>query len=220
MSLVLQNYLVLAFDIETSGATLNHHILALGATVVDQQYKKLDELFVPCYIENDTVFEERCMKQFWSKHMEILKTFAVEGSRVDNERKLITLFHEFRRKWEREAKKQNKELLLVSDNKIFDGGFINVLYARYMPTTLPLPYTADTQEYETFLETHSEEIGLYAGLPMGDGKRCRSKEMKFWNLSQFLFESFDSPKTIADHNPVNDAYAIACEQVTILNIHS
>lgn len=77
--------IVLAFDIETSGASfIFHNILGLGCVVMDETFKQLDRLFVPCFVKADAVFEKRCLDQFWSKNQGILKKLEVEGKQVSN----------------------------------------------------------------------------------------------------------------------------------------
>ena len=53
--------LVLAFDVEYSGI----ETIAIGASIMDSEFKELDNFFEGIYIKTETEFSERCWKQFW-----------------------------------------------------------------------------------------------------------------------------------------------------------
>ena len=73
---------------------------------------------------------------------------------------MINSFQEFRKKWEKYAKDNNKTPILASDNPVFDGGFINQLIFKYLSNVMPIPYSASEQEYSAFFDTHNEQRGL------------------------------------------------------------
>lgn len=213
--------IVLAFDIERAGATAEYDTIAIGASVVDENLKELDRLFLPGYIKNVTKFEPRCWDEFWSKNLDQLELIKYERSECgselersecgeDNEavqKEMIENFQEFRAKWELRAKASGAKFQIVSDNNVFDGGFINNMIFKHLPGTLPLPYTASfPQEYSSFFETHSQQKGLLTAV---------DPEFKSdWGLSKRISELYNVPEctVVHDHHPCNDAYTIAYEQ--------
>lgn len=236
--------ITLAFDIERSGGRAQDETFAIGASVVDEDGKELGSLCLKGYFPGLTKFEPRCWDEFWSKNAEILKTLendddlfqdgtgdlAIPQEVMKNApaelkhsswpRRAIEGFHAFRTHWELKAKAEGWKLETVSDNKVYDGGFINDLYAKYMvgdgSTVMPLPYSASDEPpaYKKFRETHSEQRGLLIAVdPESVGKRGQS-------LSNRVEELFDcsSVQNVHphDHNPAHDAYSIAREAV-ILN---
>lgn len=154
--------IVLAFDIERSGATGEYETLAIGASVVDNEYKELDRYYCNCYFPKETKFEPRCWDQFWSKNLDALEYIKYTGdkTKTEREREMIEGFQNFRAKWEKYAEDNKQEYYLVSDNNVYDGGFINELIYKYMPETLPIPYYASNKSYESFFESHSMAKGF------------------------------------------------------------
>ena len=72
-----------------------------------------------------------------------------------------------------------------------------------MPDTLPIPYSASAQTYESFQETHSILNGVLKVVDPTFGKE--------WGFTKRIEELFDIPlkRVLHDHNPANDAYCIA-----------
>ena len=62
--------IVLAFDIEHSGK----EVLAIGASVVDSNFKQLDSFFMGVYDPVYTQFSDRCYNSFWKDKQELLET--------------------------------------------------------------------------------------------------------------------------------------------------
>jgi len=207
-----KSQLVLAFDIERSGGTDLYDTIALGACVMNDKFEELDRYFYKCYIPTKTVFEKRCYDQFWSKHQDTLTSLEYKGdaSKETLEHEMIKEFHDFRKKYETYAEDNGYEFYLVTDNNVYDGGFVNDLIFKYMPHTLPIPYTAKKQEYETFFETHSIEKGILLANGIS----------KDWGLFDEIKNLYNVPKCkcFHDHNPANDAYTIAYEMHTLLQI--
>jgi len=125
---------------------------------------------------------------------------------------MIQEFQSFRARWEKYAKDKQINFLLVSDNNIFDGGFINELIFKHLPTTLPIPYSASTGNYEAFFETHSVQKGFLMAVD--------PSYQDNWGLSNRISELFDIPEPDKkhDHNPANDAFSIAFEQQVLFAI--
>jgi hypothetical protein len=207
--------LVLAFDIERSGATNKYDTIAIGASVVDGDLNELDTLFLPAYYPDDTTFEKRCWDEFWSKNKDKLELLKYNGSLdyFERQEEMIEEFQAFRRKWETYAAENNMKLELVADNNVYDGGFINQLIEAYT-NDLPIPYTASTKKYSAFWETHSEQRGLLFAIDPTYNKS--------WGFSNRIAELYNLPKPVKahDHNPANDAYSIAYDQQVLLGIRN
>jgi hypothetical protein len=194
---------VLAFDIERSGATSDYDTIAIGASIVDNNLCELDRYYCNCYFPSETKFEKRCYEQFWSKNLDTLESLKYSGekSKAEREKEMIEGFQNFRSKWEKCAKEDKIDYYLVSDNNVYDGNFINELINKYIPSSLPIPYNASDKEYESFFETHSMAKGfLLANGIKGD-----------WNVMDKIRGIYEIPesKIKHDHNPANDAYTIA-----------
>ncbi len=204
MSISKDTSLVLAFDIERSGATNKYDTIGIGASVVDTNLHELDSLFLPGYFEKDTIFESRCWNEFWSKNLDALNLLKYTGTKNKKERELemITHFQTFRKKW--------PDAELVSDNNVFDGGFINDLIFNYLDDNMPIPYK--NNQYSSFWETHSQQRGLLMIVdPEYKGDYDFSKRIaKLYNIPD--------PQKQHDHNPANDAYTIAYDQQILLGI--
>lgn len=214
--------LTLAFDIERSGGGNTHETIGIGASVVDNNFEERDSLFLPGYFpkshKTPTVFEQRCWDEFWCKQSHTLDLLEYTGDLTKEERQkeMIVQFQEFRAKWEQYANDNNLKLELVADNNVYDGGFINDMIFKYLPDTLPLPYTAGRvdgkQQYKSFWETHSEQRGLLAVVDPSFKQN--------WGYTKRIAELYEVPdqKKDHDHNPSNDAYSIAFEHQVLLNI--
>lgn len=206
--------LILAFDIEKSGASVFDDIIGLGAVVMNEQYEIVDSLLIKGYYPDHTKFEERCWNEFWSKNIDQLKVIECDPLVDDYNRReinMVTQFRQFRIKWENYCTDNNFKLELVSDNKVFDGGHFNYLISK-LSEDLPMPFSAGSQRYSSFWETHSELRGfLMAVCPEFDSD---------WGFINKLAELYHLPpkKVDHDHNPVNDAYNIAYEHMVLLNI--
>lgn len=193
--------IVLAFDIETSGP--HHDLLGIGASVVDNKYNEIDSIFLPCYIENETNFDKKCYDEFWSKNLNILEKLKVSGSRESVEKKIIKNFQEFRFKY--------NDAELVSDNPVFDGGFMNRLIAKYYPNDYVLPYDKNGN-YRHLFDVHSQQRGLLFSL---DPKFALDNIFGYTKkIRELLNVNIERDH---DHNPVNDAYNIACDQQILFN---
>lgn len=206
---------ILAFDIERSGATNKYSTIAIGVSVIDEEFNKLESKLWRNYVPDKTSFEPRCWNEFWSKRINVLNEFITTPTTLDtleNEKNIIEQFQEFRRQWEAKAKSENKKLIVCCDNLIYDGGFINELIMTYT-NDLPLPYSASyPQKFSSLWETHSMQKGLLSVVD--------SKFTSNWGLTDRMFELYnvDRPTVDHDHLPQNDAYTIAYDMAVMLRI--
>lgn len=207
--------IILAFDIERSGGRSQDRTIAIGASVVDSNFQQLDSFFEYSYVPNVTTFEDRAWTEFWSKNTDILDMLVYRGPKSIEEKELemITLFHEFREKWELKA---GDNFILCCDNSPFDVHYINELYGKYLPDVLPMPYSAYSQEYSPLWETHSMQKGLFASVDPG--------YTSDWGFTKRIEELFKIPKMpesmTHNHLPHHDAYTIATELHVLLKIQS
>lgn len=216
--------LVLAFDVETSGACpFRHNILSLGAVVVDTDGKKHDEMRADAYVPDDTVFEPRCKRTFWHNKLDLLARFKVKPgvTRKQAEESMFEQFHSFRLKWERLAAQSGQNLIVATDNKAFDVQWVNYLYA--MNSSLNgLPYTATphlddegvlTQSYGTCVETHSMQMGA---LMLHDKGRLTEWGCTEAVIREFEVESPWAHEPQSQHEPVADSFSIAAEYLMLM----
>ena len=122
---VPKRVLSMGFDIESAGS--RGPIIGIGASVVNEDFKEVGSLFLPGYYPLQTKIEPRCWKQFWSKFPKQLSALEYKGAMDPKERlvDMVMRFQSFRAQWETYCKENNLVLRLVSDNPVFDGGFIN-----------------------------------------------------------------------------------------------
>lgn len=198
---------VLAFDIERSGGRSQDKTMAIGASVMDENLRELEHFLVCNYRPNVTQFEPRCWDEFWSKQSAVLAELEYKGALSEQmqEVSMIEQFQHFRAKWETRAKLAGTKLMLVSDNNVYDGGFINELIQKHT-SDLPIPYSAShPQRYGAFFETHSMQKGFLASVDRTFDKN--------WGFSKRLEELYHLPTRTVQHThlPHEDAYTIAWE---------
>lgn len=211
-----QPKIVLAFDIERSGGRSEHDTIAMGASVIDEDFNELDRFERCIYVHDETNFEPRCWNEFWSKFPDILTSLTYKGdltSKESREREMITEFQAFRSKWEKYAEDNKMELTLYSDNNVYDGGFVNELINKYT-NHLPIPYSADKQQYKSFYETGSIFKGILAIIDPSYAKN--------WGFSDRVRELYNIPEMTREHthNPADDAYTIAFDAQIVNGIIS
>jgi hypothetical protein len=211
---------VLAFDIERTGAKPENETIGIGLSVVDENFKQLDSLLLKGYISRPIPeegapegFELRSWVEFWQPRQEVLKTLTVDFDVKEIVQKtMIIRFQEFRKKWEYRAEDEGFNLEICSDNPVYDCWFINELICRYLPEYHPLPYKARSITYQPIWDTDSMLRGVLA---------ATDPEFKSgWGLSDRIRELYDvKTEDIGyDHLPHHDAYNIACDAQIILGI--
>ena len=208
---------ILAFDLERAGATVEYDTIALGASVIDEKGNELANLFIPGYFPEKTKFEERCWDEFWSKNTDILDLLKYEGelSPVEVEKEMITNFHQFRKHWEDFATQNNCEFYLVTDNISFDVTFINLMMFKHLPGVLPIPYSASSQKYSSVIDI----------CQMARGFAADPNYAKKWGFNDHLDKILEGhlkdakkvlPLKAKEHKPDIDAHYIAVTWLRIL----
>jgi hypothetical protein len=209
--------IVLAFDIEKAGPSPSDPILAIGASVVNQDFKEIDSLFLPCYVPSRTKFDPKCWDEFWSKHPTTLSSLTYDGilNEFERENDIILKFQEFRVKWEtyaEEAEDNDVEYFFVTDTNVFDAESINRLLHTHLANELPIPYSASKKEYSSFMNVSDYQRGVLAVI---------DPEFKeYWGMSDKIEELFNLPpkEREYDHNPTNDAYTVAYDFQVLMGI--
>lgn len=206
---------VLAFDIERAGPTDYQNTIAIGASVVDEDLTELDRMLECGYFEGATKFDQNCWDNFWCKNEKSLKKLKYTGKldQYQREAEMVCAFLEFRLKWENLTEEKGWKLELVSDNGVYDGGFINQMMFEHTDY-LPIPYNVKDSSWNSLWETHSQQRGLL----MAVNPEFR-KDKGFSDRINALY-SIKKSTIKADHTPANDAYNTARDQQVLLGIRN
>lgn len=115
-----------AFDVEATGQNMyDNAIIELGAVIIDEDYEILEKFRVCLKIPEGKGFEKRCKEDFWDKQGDLLKNILSEA--IDP-KKAMLMFVDFLNK---NDKKYEKELVLISNNAQYDAGWINYYLSKY-----------------------------------------------------------------------------------------
>jgi hypothetical protein len=197
--------LVLSVDIETSGCNVvEHGILAIGYCVGDLDGNVLFKDRINMMLDDGCYFEERCVKEFWSKYPDVLKTIQTDavGPHVG-----IRAFVDFVYDLE-----EQYDLIIISDNPVFDIGFLNYYMAKYLKVR-PLSYTS-TGSYRPIFDTDCYTRGV-----------LRSNYDDLWTYDSNVIKALGielQPNILHNHLPENDAeyvYFLHIAVVTAIATH-
>lgn len=214
---------VLAFDIERTGAKPEHETIAIGISVVNENFKQLDSWLIVGYIprpipEDGTApegFEVSPWEEFWCDKQEHLEKLSIvpypqqkpqQKTQQETQQKMIIQFQEFRKKWEYRASVEGFKLEVCCDNPVYDGWFINEMLCQYLPEYHPLPYASRQISYQPLWDTDSMLRGLLA--------TADPTYKNNWGLSNRVREIYDVETEDIDH----DAYNIACDAQIVLGV--
>lgn len=216
------NY-VLAFDIERSGPTKDYDTIGIGATVLCFDFsdksslslKEVDRLFLPgCFAE--TKFEQKCWDEFWGKDEQKvqLADLRYEGSLspLERQKEMINAFQDFRTKWELKAEAEQANYYLVTDNAIYDGGFLNDFLMTHTKLE-PMPMTASTQRYGSLYDIDQ----MLNGFLMAVDPKWTPRSYGMTSRIRKLYD-IKAPNIPHDHNPANDAHNIAYDFCALMGI--
>lgn len=141
---------------------------------------------------------------------------------------MIVGFQEFRRKWERYAEENGDDLMLVSDNPVYDGMFLNVLIEKYTED-YPIPYTAlskvGAHVYDNLVDLSSVQMaamqtarGVPISLPSGSSAQKIDAFIE-WLKDEYPTDSFAPNYTdkSQEHMPNYDAKVIAMQTLKALD---
>lgn len=230
-------FLVLAYDVEATG--VGGHVIAIGASVVDDHLVERDSFRACCFKPNEAHFELDCIEGFWlgtelgvfrdyrdAKPVaadalaytprDVLREIAAQTPPViaqsHAELHAIDGFIAFVEKWGKLALAEKFTLMICSDNTAFDTCWINTLLAKYRPDVKPFPYSFLTGNYGKHYDVHQLQIGE---LRHHDSAWVQ----KYWGATKAINEIWDVPKMTKQHNhmPDFDAYTIAFDMV-VLNL--
>jgi hypothetical protein len=65
MDVIPPKVYALAIDLERSGSTPSGRVIAIGASVVDENFEQLDSLYAPCFMPKEVGFDLSVMQEFW-----------------------------------------------------------------------------------------------------------------------------------------------------------
>lgn len=232
----------LAVDIEGSGETPGCSVLGFGAVCYrpGPDGKLYDSLKMCGYIPGATVFEPRCVKEFWSKHPERLQELVYTGPDTHEQRQaaMIRGFHAFRERCEAAAHAEGRELVLVTDNGVYDLGKLNVMMAAYLtPDTLPMPWGAlpvltaprgapsdvppkAQQRWGAYVETGSALRGVLAATPRSrilSARAILGDKCTRGRLVEHIY-SLPPGDAVHNHDPLSDAHKIMQDYHVVLRV--
>ena len=229
--------LILAVDIERTGATTSHHTIAIGASLVDSDYNELSCLFLAAWSDAECAFEESCWTEFWSKHPRVLKRIKDHAKQTcfqiinstDNitpcfekqEEHMIREFIHYVKKIQTEADEQKKKVIIVTDNACFDFHWISTLISKHCPSHYPLPYKFHNNAYGKVRDMSDMRYGMMLAID----KEATLQGMKWDKLivkhNIKLPEAFVLATKLKqhDHLPHHDAYTIAIKMKMLLQLN-
>lgn len=188
-----------------------HTLLAFGVCVMSVTADAIELVFKKqfnLYVEDETTWSWRCYAEFWSKHLDQLKTLhGPEGRTHDSLVKhAVGELLKLRCEYERLAlEKTGAPLIFTTDNPQYDIPWLNYSTSRFFPDVEPIPYSATPpQTYSTVVHIGMVALGILltkdpsAGLSPWSGNKKLSK-----------LEGWGEPPVEHDHTPANDAHTIA-----------
>ena len=95
-------------------------IVSIECTVRDPAGILLDQLYVKAYVPGETDFEEKCVEEYWSNHLKLLKSLECEGPLADARTAMIAAFDTFVEK--------HKDAEMHADNELFPVSLLSTLY--------------------------------------------------------------------------------------------
>jgi hypothetical protein len=105
----------LVFDIETAGKDLHHSFLAVGMCYGDFEKGVICDEVLAVNDGKGINFEPRCLYEFWSKHLDVLKALEKAGKPIDLQ---MDRLRDWLSWFDNEYKDYNVKIL--SDNPAFD----------------------------------------------------------------------------------------------------
>lgn len=216
------NVIACCWDIEA----IERDIIGIGAAVMDMDKSQvLESKLIKGYYPSRPM-KERVWKEFWCHHQDILELLKVEVEEgptfEENQARMVRELLDFVINAERIANRLNKRFHIVSDNKLFDLGFMNQKIAKYYDETFQLPYSPLAFSQGEFIylarvyETQSMQFGL---LSQYDPEYAETNQWGFGERIRKLWAVPDYPVE-HDHNPVNDAISQLYDYQSLLRIYN
>lgn len=197
-----KNKLLIAVDIETSGCQFSKHgILAIGFCIGDlNNIHNNNKYRINFALDENIVFEKRCMDEFWSKNMNKLEELKKDQySPKQGIQKFIDYIDNFEKTF---------ELIFISDNPTFDFGFINYYLDKYLDRR-PLSFNSIDNSYRPLFDTDCYTRGVlnldYSNIWTSDADIINKLNIKLPN------------NIIHDHLPENDAEYILELHKAVIN---
>lgn len=220
----------LAWDLEAFGPSPQwHDLIAIGAALMDEEYKVLDTFFRPLFAPGISRAEEITYEEFWKgkpqnwknlngpfKLKDVTSRSQYEEITVEALKGLLDFM--YGHYTEKKKDHPNCMFLRCSDCLSFDGGFIDCLVAMHK-----LP----DEEYRmlNWIRKGDEEWKFRPPVDVTSMERGMSfvLDKDFDDESGWtdqLLKLYDVPPSPAkhDHHPVNDSISIAWEAMAMCNI--
>lgn len=118
------NQVCLAVDIESMGAVLGSHIIAIGFCLGDADGNVIEKKSFYITPPPDATFEPRCKEQFWDKHPGLFESFLAKSIDAGIAYQEIGKYLSSLEKYER--------VTILSDNPAFDLAHLDVALKRYL----------------------------------------------------------------------------------------
>lgn len=122
---------VMAVDVETSGQYFTRNaMIAFACSVMDAAGKEVEHFRTDIEMPMNREFEKTCWDTFWCKNLQTLE--KIQSNAKDPQKEMIR----FALWLDDMDLKYGRHLMIVSDNKAFDIGWLNYYLSVY--TTRPL----------------------------------------------------------------------------------
>lgn len=196
----MQGKYYLGLDVETTGQHLSKNaMIAMAFSILDSDAKIVDEFKACMFIPQGTCWEERCKREFWMHHFELLDRISQEAILpIDAMNYFVIWLDDMDIKY-------GKNLILLTDNPQFDVAWVN-LYLSLFTTRMNLYYRYDsfTKNYE-FRRIWDTDSAMHGGLLVRNGSVVE------WGVEDAL--GVQNPFWKNDHDVMNDARNVAANYI-------
>lgn len=192
-------FAVLAFDIEATGQLADTHWpCQVGAAVLKLDARGNETtLGFGSYIRKPAsrTWEERCVREFWSKHPELYKNALLSQTTAPDAAAVARSFVD----WCKEVLSDVDELVVVSDNVAFDTMWLNWLL-NHIGVSAFYAFGG----YRDIVDTYSFYRGVRLGARDAD---AQARVDRVWKQTNVM-----------THNAVDDAIAIARTYIELTHV--
>lgn len=216
---------VMGFDLEAAGRGYQHHIMGMGAVLMNAAGQVLAIYKGRWHHPKGTTWEAACWIEFWSKLPAAIREALTSplvggGEGPDADQCELFGFREwmaFRLHWEAEARAAGAAITYVTDNAVFDAARLSGLIAKHRVADLdPLPYSADGKDYMPVKDVGDMLAGAALSVPGYRPGGPVSKKAAL-QLADYQLPAVRAAGVSHDHLPWNDAFTIAGDYLALLN---
>lgn len=196
----MQGKYYLGMDVETTGQHLaTNAMIAMAFSILDSDANVVDEFKVCMLLPPGTGWEERCKREFWMQHSELLERISEQAIPPGDAMNYFVI-------WLDDMDiKYGKNLTILTDNPQFDVAWVN-LYLSLFTTRMNLyyGYNALTKNYE-FRRIWDVDSAMHGALMVRDGSVVE------WGVESAL--GVQNPFWKNDHDVSNDARNVAANYI-------